>query len=339
MSKVPTSRARSLAAGLVTAGVLLGGCGIPEKLVGITPAPSAAADGAPLDADSASAIVARVLADADAAAARKGSAGEKARKAALTGDALAVAEAAGSQAGTPAVLSAPEPPAVIAISSGRAWPRAILASTLDADGTKAHLHVLVSTSAASPFKLAASTTMLPGAALPGAGETQAGAAFFTGSTAKDSPAIKGLALAPASAAAAYAAALAVPAPKDSKGVSVKDSFATSLRAATSAQKKALGKLATVTQKHVANPNTLVGFRLADGSAVVLTRLTRVDTITVGAQTKEIVLPAEYARLTGKKKATKKVALTWMEPVILVIPPKGSVSAIGAEELLVKGSAS
>ena len=153
------------------------------------------------------------------------------------------------------------------------------------------------------------------------------------------PAGSGLTLAPVQAAQAYAAALAVPAPKANPAVSVKDSFATTLATTAAAQNKALAKLATLTQKHVAATKNLVGFRLADGSAVVSTLLTRTDTIKVGAGAKEIVLPAEYKAITGKAKATKAVTLTSLEPVILLVPSAGAVTAIGAEEILVSGKAS
>ena len=122
-------------------------------------------------------------------------------------------------------------------------------------------------------------------------------------------------------------------------VVVKDSFATTLATTAAAQNKALAKLATLTQKHVAATKNLVGFRLADGSAVVFTLLTRTDTIKVGAGAKEIVLPAEYKAITGKAKATKAVTLTSLEPVILLVPSAGAVTAIGAEEILVSGKAS
>ncbi|MBK9476520.1 MAG: hypothetical protein IPL94_09905 [Tetrasphaera sp.] len=54
---------------------------------------------------------------------------------------------------------------------------------------------------------------------------------------------------------------------------------------------------------------------------------------------EILLPAEYKKLTGKAKATKAVTLTSLEPVILLVSNTGTVSVIGAAEHLIAGKAS
>ncbi len=318
----------------------LGGCGVSDALVGVHPAPVESPQGAPLDADAAAAIATRVLDEAAAAIADKGKTAAAARAAAMGGDALVLAGTGKASADAPAdPLSTAREPQVLAISAGREWPRAILAARLDSDGARQMLHVLVSASAVEPFKLVASTPMLPGAQLPAAGDFAAGAPLVSAATTLKVPAGSGLTLAPVQAAQAYAAALAVPAPKANPAVSVKDSFATTLATTAAAQNKALAKLATLTQKHVAATKNLVGFRLADGSAVVFTLLTRTDTIKVGAGAKEIVLPAEYKAITGKAKATKAVTLTSLEPVILLVPSAGAVTAIGAEEILVSGKAS
>ncbi len=335
-----TSRRPLRLAALACATALLGGCGVQDALVGIQPAPTESVQGAPLDADAAALIATRVLDQATAALAVKGASGDAARAAVLAGDALRLAQAGrAATAEAAAPLTTPEPPTVIAVSAGRSWPRAILVARLEGEGTRQVLHVLVSSSATSPFKLVASTPMLPGTQLPSAGDLASGAPLVTKDTSATTPAGSGLVLTPAQAAAAYAAALSVPAPKPNPKVSVKDSFASALLTSAATQRKALGKLATLTQKHTTDPKNLVGFRLADGSAVVFTLMTRVDTITVGAGAKEIVLPAEYKALTGKAKATKKVTLTSLEPVVLLVPAAGSVTAIGAEEILVSGKAS
>lgn len=333
-------RLRLRAVSVAAAVAVLGGCGVQDALVGLQPAPAESIQGAPLDADAAALIATRVLDEAAAALAVKGKPGDAARAAVLAGDALRLAQA-GRAVTTEATapLTTPEPPTVLAVSAGRSWPRAILVARLESEGTRQVLHVLVSSSATSPFKLVASTPMLPGTQLPSAGDLTAGAPLVTKDTTAATAAGKGLVMTPAQAAAAYAAALAVPSPKPDPRVSVKDSFASALISSATTQRKALGKLATLTQKHAADPKSLVGFRLADGSAVIFTVLTRVDTITVGSGAKEIVLPPEYKAVTKKAKATKKVTLTSLEPVVLLVPAAGSVTAIGAEEILVSGTAS
>ena len=78
------------------------------------------------------------------------------------------------------------------------------------------------------------------------------------------------------------------------------------------------------------------FRLADGGAVTFGLMRRTDTIAVKPTAKELVLPAEYAKVTGKKKVTKSLTLQSLEPVVIVVPTTGKAEVIGARELLVSG---
>ena len=61
------------------------------------------------------------------------------------------------------------------------------------------------------------------------------------------------------------------------------------------------------------------FRLADGGAVTFGLMRRTDTIGVKPTAKELVLPAEYAKVTGKKKVTKSLTLQNLEPFVMVDP--------------------
>ena len=49
---------------------------------------------------------------------------------------------------------------------------------------------------------------------------------------------------------------------------------------------------------------------------------RTDTIAVKKGAKELVLPAEYAKLIGKKKVTKSLVLNNLEPIVMVLPKTG-----------------
>ncbi len=83
----------------------------------------------------------------------------------------------------------------------------------------------------------------------------------------------------------------------------------------------------------------VAFRLADGGVVAFGTMRRADTVAVRSGAKELVLPKRYATLVGKTKVKKSVTLTSLEPVVLVVPAEGDVTAIGATELLVAGKGS
>jgi hypothetical protein len=325
----------ALAAGGLAGALLLTGCGTSaaqDALVGIRPAPAERTESAPLNPEGAAAIAARLVAAAEAPVEGDAKAAAASREKVLTGDALAVAQAEAARGTEPASteLAAPRPPTVVAQSAGRDWPRAILAATLDEDTNTQFLHVMLSEKPEQPFRIAASVPMFGGAELPALGDAADGAPLL------DVETTDGLALAPKAAVAAYAAALAHPKPKATEAVSVDDPFSTGLRTTAAAQTKALGKLGTLTQVHTPALDGAVTFRLADGGAVTFGLMRRTDTIAVRPTAKELVLPAEYAKVTGKKKVTKRLTLNSLEPFIMVVPATGKAEVIGASELLVGG---
>ena len=328
-------------------GVLLAGalaaatsaCGTTDALVGLHPAPAESADTVPLDRDGATAIAARLLAGQKAAAATKGDKGHDARAQVLRGDALTFADqvaARGAASDAGDELTREVDPQVLAQSQGKEWPRAILATTLDETSSTQYLHVMVSRDPAEPFKIEASVPMLGGAQLPSVGDEQTGAPFL------DPNDSSGLVMSTREAFQAYAKALATPAPskkKAPKNVAVDDSFAAALKESAKEQVKALGKLGDYTQRHTLQKKNTVAFRLADGSVVGFGLLKRVDVFEPSAKAKELTVPAPYAKLVGTKTVTDSMTLTSLEPVVVLVPVEGDVSAIGATELLVSGKGS
>ena len=90
--------------------------------------------------------------------------------------------------------------------------------------------------------------------------------------------------------------------------------------------------------HTPDLKNAVSFRLADGGVVTFGLMTRTDTLAVTKDAKELVLPAEYAKLTGKPKVTKSLTLNNLETFVMLTPPTGQASVIGGAELLVSGKA-
>jgi hypothetical protein len=325
--------ATAVAAAALASALLLAGCGTQDALVGLRPAPPEKSVSAPLDDEGAAAIAARVLSDAEAPVEGDAKAAATARAAFLAGDALTMANARAARAGAP--VTAPEmavapEPTVVAQSQGRAWPRAILASTLDEATNTQMLHVMISQEPDQPFRIVSSVPMFGGATLP------AVAPENTGSPLVEVTDGEGLPATPEQLVAAYAAALAFPKPKATTAVSVDNPFATSLKTTAAAQSKALGKLGTLTQVHVPQLDNAVSFRLADGGVVTFGLMNRTDTLGVQPAAKELVLPAEYVKLTGKKTVKKALTLNNLESFVMVIPPSGPATVIGGEELLVSG---
>ena len=207
---------------------MLSGCGTQDALVGLHPAPVEKTESAPLDAEGAAAVAARLLAAADAADAE--------------GDAKAAGQGArggarrrrphrrerrgrphGPGAGAPPSSPPSRTPTIVAQSQGREWPRAILAATLDEDTNTQFLHVMVSETPDQPFHIVSSVPMFGGAELPAARRGDHRCPLL------DTSAADGLAVSPEKAVAAYAAAIAQPKGKPSDAVSVDDPFAAGLR--------------------------------------------------------------------------------------------------------------
>ena len=154
---------------------------------------------------------------------------------------------------------------------------------------------MVSDKPDQPFRIASSVPMFGGAELPALGEQLAGAPLL------DTAEKNGLPVSPADAVAAYAAAIAQPKGKATDVVATDDQFATGLKTAAATQAKALGTSAPWRRPTHPRLDDAITFQLADGGAVTFGLLQRTDTISVKPTAKELVLPAEYAKLLGKKK--------------------------------------
>lgn len=326
----PRTSIRSAVAGAVV-GVLslaLSGCGVAPGLVGVHDAPTQVTTTAPISADSAEAIATRVLAKAAEAAAAKPADAQRLRTEALTGGALAVADAASrlesGAATAPAPLTRTEPPKVLAVSRGTAWPRLILVQTATAEGGTA-LNLLVSPDARTPFRLSAAAPMQPGATVAALDSLDAGSPVVT--TGSELPVQPGPLL------AQYAASLAYPKPVTAKDVDGTDPFSTAIRAHAGEQVKAFGGLAAFTQVHAVEPRNTVAISLRGGGALVFGLLQRTDTISLGKRGKSLTPSADFQRLVGKKVLTKSAVLKTYETVVLTVPPEGKASVVAVDEVL------
>lgn len=312
----------------------LTGCGLGSSIVGLHDAPIERTDAAPLSVDGAERVAARVLDAAAAARAAKGAEAAKVQPTVLADAALAQAQAAtkiGSVTATDPLQKVSDP-TVVAISRGKAWPRAMLVGTLDEASKTQTLHVLMSTSAIDPFKVYASVPMLPGTSVPALGDLAVGSPLITSTDKAGAP------LGSAEALTAYSAALNYPKPVASKAVGTGDAYATALRTSAAVQVKALGALASFNQTHAPVAKNSIAFGLADGGTVTFGQLTRRDVITASAGAKELVIPAGYSKLVGKGKASKNIVINSLEQLVVVIPAKGLATTVGADEQLVSATA-
>lgn len=332
-----TTARRTLAALALASSLALTGCGTVTNLAGVHPPPAETTTDAPISADMAQAIATRVLDGAVSTEGVQGAEGDTARAAVLTGTALDLAQAratigAGKQDTN--ALAKPDAPKVLAVSRGTAFPRVLFTTTLDQNTRRQYLETFVSPDIATPYRLENRVAMLPGASLPAVGAVDAGTTILgPGDEA-------GLVMTPQAALEGYAASLALPNPAANDLVDSSDAYATALKAAQAAQVTGLGQLATYAQAHTAVPETLRVVQLADGSAVVLGRINRVDTITAAENTQELKVPESLQKFTGKATATKTITINAIESVALLVPAsgKGKVTLVGVVEQLTGGAA-
>lgn len=320
------TRTRRALAAVVAAGALtLTGCGLEERIVHLQPAPTENADvGAPLRAEAAEQIAARVLAQASEATSTEE------RQAILVGPALRVAEARATRAGAPSSeqsdVVVPAAPVVLAVSSGQEWPRAILAATLDEATQVQSLHALVSTGPTDQFKVYATAPMLAGTSVPGLGEFADGATFESSTIEEAIPASEIF--------ADYAEGIAFPKPATVTTVAVDDPYATSLRRNAEAQVAALGDLGSIAQTHSPTTDSIISFATADGGVIAFGQLVRTDRVVLSDQAKELKIEDELMQeLSGKEVVTKDFTAEFLENLVFVAPTDSPAGLIGAEEVV------
>jgi len=312
----------------------LTGCGVGTGLVGVHDAPVQVTTTAPISPDSAESIATRVLTKAAEAAAAKPAEAQELRTAALTGSALAVANAASKlETGAPtapAPLTRTAPPKVLAVSRGTAWPRLILVQTATAEGG-AVLNLLVSPDARTPFRLSAAAPMQPGTSVAALDSLSAGSPVVTSGSQ--------LPVQPADLLTEYAASLAYPKPVPAKDVDAADPFSAAIRAHAAEQAKTFGKLAALKQVHTVEPDSTVAIALRGGGALVFGLLERTDTITLGKGGKSLTPSSDFQRLVGKKTLTKSAVLKTYETVVFTVPADGKATVVAVDEVLfsAKGS--
>jgi hypothetical protein len=317
-----------LAAGLL--GVSLTGC---AAVAGVREAPTATVGGAVQSAQ-AQAIAAQVVGDA-AKAAAAGPEGEALRASAYTGDALEAAKADAKLAATlsqearDASALTTSAPVVHAVSDGLSYPRSMIVQTTRAKSGLPVLYLLTTPDVRTPYRIAASTPMLPSASVR---------AFDP--VAQGSPRLgdaRGLVQKPEELATAYAASLAFPPPAASaEALFEPDAFAEGIRASATSQNQGLTGIGTFTRQHAVK-NIVGGLRVrGDAGALVFAVLERTDTF-VNKSTGTITPSAQFTALTGLPTIKDEARLQTLEFVTFFAPKTGKAVVVGAEEHLYAAS--
>jgi hypothetical protein len=284
----------------------------------------------------AAAEVAKVLAAQAAAAAKPGTAGKALREAAYVDKALAAATAAGKLIGTLTaeqkadLALSPKDPVVLAVSRTAAYPRVILAKASLAGSGAPVIVTLVSSAAASGYRIASVARLLPSAAI----------GKFDGITAGSPPIgdASGLAVAPDALLAAYAAALAYPAPAAAEQPFAEDAYFTAVRKSVAEQATALGAGVTLKQTHTP-AGIIAAMRAVSGQgAYVVAVIERKDTFTEKTAN-ALTPPKAFTILSGKTVVDKTAVLRAYEFVVVHIPASGKATVVAAADQLYAASGS
>lgn len=288
------------------------------------------------DKNQAQAIADQLVGQARAAIATPGAAGTSIREGTFRGDALRAAEALAkldatvSDAQRSQYQESADPPTVMAVSAGAAYPRTIVARTETAGG-KPVLYLLVALDEAGGYRVQARLPMLRGGTIPDVIPPTTGSPWLGDGA--------DLVLSPVDFAGHYAAGLAYPpAAGQPAGLPIQpDDFATARRADVQKQAEALGSNGTLVEAHV--PQAVEGgLRLAGSSgALAFVTLRRIDTITA-ASGQNVKNPADVATLMGRSTASR-VDAEYLEFLAVVLPVSGNASVVGAESQLVSATGS
>lgn len=305
--------------------VLLGGCGVGSSLAGIHDAPAEQTGGASISADTASTVSKRVIDDAVSVSRTSGAADDAERDKTLSGLALREVNASvaskdrGSRAGEEV-----DGLKVLAVSRGKDWPRAVLATSQTKDVQ--YLHVLVSQAADQPYTLFADVPMAAGASVPALAPLEEGTPVkLTKAPSQDVT----------SAANSWAKGVAFPAAKKApKDVSVSDGFSAALKKNAKKTDKELGALADYSQSQAVASGESVEFELADGGSLTFMPMTRTDTITATKKLKELKIKQPALKHVLDASTVKKsLTVKHVETIGFVTPAEGKSRVVAASDVL------
>ncbi|GAB3284020.1 hypothetical protein GCM10027449_27650 [Sinomonas notoginsengisoli] len=217
------------------------------------------------------------------------------------------------------------------VTTQRSWPRTVVAVTQGEGNSTPQLVTLRQASARDNYKLIEAAPLLPGATFPGTPKSGADQISLDDKA--------GLAVSPKDAIGGVADRLSTggSAWKDKipDNAYIKDTFGyqTDISKAENA---------TFTFKHSPVGDEAAAFRTADGGAIVIAPLDFVVEGTPKAEGDKVTLQDDAAALAGGKEASKKMALTFRESVMLYVSKDGAaqpVNLIGATRNLSAASVS
>jgi hypothetical protein len=331
MTRRPTHRALLASVTVLACAGLLAGCApAGQAVLGLEANTSVLSSRPAITTEQATRVAQRALGQAQHADALRT---QEAAQTAFTGLALKTAPARyvvekildPSKNTTGGALQPVIEPTRIVVTAGRTFPRTVIALWKPVGATTQQVAVLDSPDVRSPFRVSARVDLLPGVGLPATAPNTRGASLLPGD-------VEGLAASPTQAVADFARLLQTGKPQRTKFAS--STVVTEVRAKAAAQAKSVNSVAVFGQTHVPEKDGLRVVRTADGGAIVVAAIDRLDRFTVRKGAGVINPPPAYRALGGgMKKITKVATVQTVQMVVLVVPPqgKGVVQLVGFTE--------
>jgi hypothetical protein len=317
----------------ITVGVGATACSPAEDMLGLRGNTTPPATQPVVAPGTATAVAERALARAERADATQTPA---AAREAFTGLALRLAapsyRRSGDRDSSGSALRLTEAPQVV-VTAGSTWPRTVLSVHRADPGSPTELAVLQSRNARTPYQVAARVELLAGAALPPSVAADRGAEILTADAA-------GLVATPRRAVADYARLLQTG--RSGGTVFASDPVVPSVRNNASSQAADVRAVAAFAQEHRPERDVVSAVRTADGGALVVAAIDRVDRFRVRKGAGTITPPSTYAGLArGAQRITRQADVTTVQVLALVLPPagRGPARVVGFSEQPVTFSAS
>ena len=217
------------------------------------------------------------------------------------------------------------------VTRQKEWPRFFFAAGKSSAAEVPVLRVMLSEGAREPYALWSELSMVPGATMPTTVPVTVGADPVPADA-------EGLLMTPTSALAKYAKVLTVgPNAKEADFFGA-DEFRGQIAERLIDDRKALKSVVKkITDRHVADPKSILALRTSDGGALVVGVIEQTYVITLKTDAGKITPHGSFAGLTTRTSFTKKLTRTSLEVVALSVPKTGGgvVRLIAAQKADVK----
>ncbi|WP_116112848.1 hypothetical protein [Austwickia chelonae] len=312
----PTRRA---AVAAVIAAVALAGCGAP----GVPGSGTGYGDpGSTVTDQQAGRILQRVM-DADTAV-RSGKPEATAQipvtyaaEGARAADALTKLIGAGAQG---KIAQGPSDLKVLANSRGAQYPRYILGASTPAGAQLPHVHLLVATNARTPYRLAMSAQMLPGATINAFPTRDEGTQIVT--TGED------MDVKPVDVLKSYADGLSG---KKENALYQNDTFLEQIVNKMEEQKKASSNQADLVQTNQLMPDPVAAFRELNGDTLVLGAIERTSEYTIKSGQQLKAPPMFKAFVPGRTVLVQQARIQVVQFLVFTVPKSGKARLVAATE--------